>query len=69
MDTTMLNILKPFFRYSVCFPSVNDNVDHLNLDDENYDADMTGMMVPFALPPTIQSIRNKDGMACGKYFP
>jgi hypothetical protein len=33
---------EPFFRYSVSFPTDDDNVDHLTVDDENYDVDMTG---------------------------
>jgi hypothetical protein len=31
----ILNILEPFFRYSVSFPTDDDNVDHLTVDDEN----------------------------------
>jgi hypothetical protein len=37
----------------------DDNVDHLTVDDENYDVDMTGLLVPFALPPTIQERKPK----------
>jgi hypothetical protein len=59
MDTTILNILEPFFRYSVSFPTDDDNVDDLTVDDENYDVDVTGLLVPFALPPTIQERKPK----------
>jgi hypothetical protein len=59
MDTTILNILEPFFRYYVSFPTDGDNVDHLTVDDENYDVDTTGLLVPFALPPTIQERKPK----------
>jgi hypothetical protein len=51
--------LEPFFRYSVSSPSDDDIVDHLTVDDENYDEDVTGLLVPFALPPTIQERKPK----------